>query len=343
MRADNNKFFRRAASIQKKLDKMERIDKPIFERRNMKLDLKAAVRSGNETIKAIGLSKSYKDKIIFKDADVLIAFGERVGLIGSNGSGKTTFLKLLLGEEQPDDGVVEFGANVMAAYLPQKIIFNNEEQTVLETFRENISIVEGKAREYLSKYMFYKSSVFKKVKHLSGGERIRLKLAILLFKDINLLILDEPTNHLDIDSIETLEEALEDFKGTIFLISHDRYFINKIGQRVIVIENHSLKSYLGNYDYFKSEKEKVSLQDLDKPIGKTEKVKKQRNKSEDSKKEAAREKALATIESLEQEISRIDMAMAGDQMDYEELNKLYGRKLELSKELESAMELWLSF
>ncbi|MEH7524815.1 ATP-binding cassette domain-containing protein [Bacillus sp. JJ1503] len=343
MRADNSKFFRRAASIQKKLDKMERIDKPIFERRNMKLDLKAAERSGTETIKAIGLSKSYKDKFIFKDANLLITFGERVGLIGSNGSGKTTFLKMLLGEEQPDDGVVELGANVMTAYLPQQIIFNNEEQTVLEAFREDISIVEGKAREYLSKYMFYKSSVFKKVKHLSGGERIRLKLAILLYKDINLLILDEPTNHLDIDSIETLEEALEDFKGTIFFISHDRYFINKIGQRVIAIENHTLKSYLGNYDYFKSEKEKVSLQDLNKPIVKTEKVKNQRNNSEDSKKEAAKEKALARIESLEQEISEIDIAMSADQMDYEELNKLYGRKLKLSKELESVMELWLSF
>ncbi|MCR2823546.1 ABC-F family ATP-binding cassette domain-containing protein [Lederbergia panacisoli] len=120
MRADNNKFFRRAASIQKKLDKMERIDKPIFERKNMKLDVKAAVRSGNETIKAIGLSKSYEDKIIFKETNVLISFGERVGQLGPNGSGKTTFLKMLLGEEQPDNGVVEFGANVKSAYLPKK-------------------------------------------------------------------------------------------------------------------------------------------------------------------------------------------------------------------------------
>lgn len=233
MRADNNKFFRRAASIQKKLDKMNRIDKPLFERRNLRLDFKETVRSGTETIKAIGLSKSYEDKVILKNADLLIRYGERVGFIGPNGSGKTTFLKMLLGEIKPDDGVVELGANVMAAYLPQKITFKDEEQTLLECFREDISIVEGKAREYLSKFMFYKKSVFKKVKHLSGGERIRLKLAMLLFQDINLLILDEPTNHLDIDSIETLEEALEDFKGTIFFISHDRYFINKIGERVI--------------------------------------------------------------------------------------------------------------
>ncbi|MBY0121771.1 ribosomal protection-like ABC-F family protein [Bacillus sp. S/N-304-OC-R1] len=340
MRADNNKFFRRASSIQKKLDKMERIEKPIFERRNMKLDLKEAVRSGTETIKAIGLSKSYGDKIILRDADLLITFGERAGLIGPNGSGKTTFLKMLLGEEQPDEGVVELGANVVAAYLPQKIVFKDEEHSVIEVFRENISIVEGKAREYLSKYMFYKSSVFKKVKHLSGGERIRLKLAMLLYQDINLLIFDEPTNHLDIDSIETLEEALEDFKGTIFFISHDRYFINKIGQRVIALEDYSLKSYLGNYDNFKIEKEKISIgEETKKPVIKTDKVKKQKSQSEETKKEGAN--ALARIEILEREISEIDLAMAADFMDYEKLNILYERKLELNSELESIMEVWL--
>ncbi|MCR2823545.1 ATP-binding cassette domain-containing protein [Lederbergia panacisoli] len=187
-----------------------------------------------------------------------------------------------------------------------------------------------------------KSSVFKKVKHLSGGERIRLKLAILLFQDINLLILDEPTNHLDIDSIETLEEALDDFKGTIFFISHDRYFINKIGERVVVVEDHSLKSYLGNYDYYKSKKEKVILQERKEPVIKSEKVKTERYSSEDSKKEAAKAKALARIENLENEINEIDMAMAENHNNYEKLNKLYGRKIELNKELDLVMEVWLS-
>jgi ATP-binding cassette, subfamily F, member 3 len=219
----------------------------------MRLDLKVAERSGNETIKAIELSKCYQDKVIFKDADLMIRFGERVGLVGPNGSGKTTFLKMLLGEEQPDQGAVQLGANVIAAYLPQNITFKDEELTVLEAFREDISILEGKAREYLAKFMFYKKSPLKKVKFLSGGERIRLKLAMLLYQDINLLILDEPTNHLDIDSIETLEEALEDFKGTIFFISHDRYFINKIAERVIALEDYGFKSYQGNYDYYKSQ------------------------------------------------------------------------------------------
>lgn len=336
MRADNNKFFRRAASIQKKLNKMERIDKPIFERRNMRLEFKEGQRSGNETIKAIGLSKSYQDKIIFKDSDLMVYYGEKVGLVGPNGSGKTTFLKMLLVEEQPDKGVVELGANVKAAYLPQKITFKNEEFTVLEAFREDISILEGKAREYLAKFMFYKKSPFKKVKHLSGGERIRLKLAMLLYQDINLLILDEPTNHLDIDSIETLEEALEDFKGTIFFISHDRYFINKMAERVVALENYRFKSYSGNYDDYKSQQPKEV------PVENREKDKKQRNKSENINQEEVKANALARIESLEKEITAIDFSLEQDHLDYEELNKLYNRKTHLSEELESVMEWWIS-
>ncbi|MFD3448273.1 ribosomal protection-like ABC-F family protein [Microbacteriaceae bacterium 4G12] len=342
LRGGNDKFFRRAASMQKRLDKMERIDKPVFERKNMQLNFKDTGRSGKETIKAEGLSKSYEGKVLFKDADVMIHFGERVGLIGSNGSGKTTFLKMLLGEEQSDHGVVELGASVKAAYLPQKLTFTNEELTVLECFREDISILEGKAREYLSKFMFYKNSVFKKVKHLSGGERIRLRLGMLLYQDVNLLILDEPTNHLDIDSIETFEEALEDFKGTIFFISHDRYFINKIGERVIAIEDCAFKNYLGNYDYYKSVKEKVSLQETKEPVEKREKNKKQKSNHEGIKQEAEKAKAVKRIESLENEIKELDIAMAAENIDYGELDQLYRRKLELSNELDSAMDLWLS-
>ncbi len=253
IRGGNGKFFKRAASMEKRLERMKNSDeaqKPKVEDKTMKLNFKSSERSGNETIKAEGLCKSYEDKVIFNKADILVNFKERVALIGANGSGKTTFLRVLLGEESPNEGIVELGANVRFGYLPQEITFNNEEYTVLETFRDNISILEGQARQYLSKFMFFGNSVFKKVKALSGGERIRLKLAMLLYEDINLLILDEPTNHLDIDSIETFEEALDEFKGTIFFISHDRYFINKISERIIVIEDYKFKSYLGDYDYY---------------------------------------------------------------------------------------------
>ncbi len=358
-RVDNNKFFKRAASLQKKLDKMKssdtesnkfyrtrgqyvRTEKPKFEKKNMKLNFKDGERSGNETIKAEGLSKSFDDKVILRDVDLLIHFGERAALIGPNGSGKTTFLKMLLDEEKPDSGVVELGANVMAAYLPQKITFKNEEFTVLECFREDISILEGQAREYLSKFMFYGNSVFKKVKHLSGGERIRLKLGKLLYEDVNLLILDEPTNHLDIDSIENFEEALEDFKGTIFFISHDRYFINKISERVISIEDNSFKSYPGNYNYYKNVKEQLKLQEIKEPVIKQEKVKKPKKVDEDKQKEVEKARVERIIEGLENEIKDIDVTMTDDKLDYEELNKLYCKKEELSSKRDEAMELWVS-
>jgi ATPase subunit of ABC transporter with duplicated ATPase domains len=349
IKADNNKFFRRAASIQIKLNKVDRIEKPVFEKRNMNLNLNVAQRSGNVTIKAAGLTKRFEDKAIFKEAELLVNYGERVALIGPNGSGKTTFLKMLLGEEAADAGVVELGANVMVGYLPQKITFHNEELTVLECFREDVFILEGKAREYLSKFMFYGSNVFKKVRHLSGGERIRLKLSKLLFEDINLLILDEPTNHLDTASIETFEEALEDFKGTIFFISHDRYFINKIGERVIAIEDKALKSYLGNYDYYKSVKEELYQQDLNLPFIKRDKKtrnsvegKKTQNVVDGIRKEVESVSVEKRVERLEKEISEIDLAMAVSGLDLEELNRLFLRREELGKELDSVMEVWVS-
>lgn len=342
MRADNNKFFKRAASIQIKLDKMDKIANPTFQKKNMKLDLKAKERSGNDTIKVIGLSKSFEDKVIFKDSDLMVKFGERVALIGPNGSGKTTLLKLLFGEEKPDAGTAELGASVMAAYLPQNITFKNEELTVLECFREDISIVDGKAREYLSKFMFFGGTVFKKVRQLSGGEKIRLKLSKLLYEDVNLLILDEPTNHLDIESIETFEEALEEFNGTIFFISHDRYFINKIGERVVALEDKTFKSYAGNYDYYKKLKEDLKLEPVKKTVVKREKNKDQKNDYKSKKKESETAKTLKGVESVENELKEVESAMTEDGLSYDELNKLYNKKCELNKELDAAMELWLS-
>ncbi len=347
IRADNSKFFKRAASMEKRLEKMKNSDeaqKPKLENKTMKLNFKSSERSGNETIKAEGLCKSYEDKIIFNEADLLVNFKERVALIGPNGSGKTTFLRLLLGEEACDRGIVELGANVSLGYLPQVITFNNEEDTVLQAFRDNVSILEGQARQYLSKFMFFGNSVFKKVKALSGGERIRLKLSMLLYEDINLLILDEPTNHLDIDSIETFEEALDEFKGTIFFISHDRYFINKISERVIAIEDNKFKSYLGNYDYYKEIQDKLKLEKENNTIEQQKEIKKEKKKKEVDevkKKESEIKKLELRIQSLEEEISDIEDSMSNPTISYEELNKLFLEKEELSSELEKVMEEWM--
>ena len=347
IRADNSKFFKRAASMEKRLERMksnEDAQKPKIENKTMKLNFKNSERSGEETIKAKGLCKSYIDRVIFNEADLLINFKERVALVGPNGSGKTTFLKMLLGEEAPDKGTVELGANVKVGYLPQVITFDNEEYTVIQAFRDDISILEGQAREYLSKFMFFGNSVFKKVKALSGGERIRLKLSMLLYEDINLLILDEPTNHLDIDSIETLEEALEEFKGTIFFISHDRYFINKIGERIIAIEDNKFKSYLGNYDYYKEIQDRVKLEKEINDLQKEKVIKKEKKKKEIDevkKRENEIKKLEIKIQKLEKELEGIELTMSNLELNYEELNELFSKKEELSEELEKVMEEWI--
>ena len=343
LKADNNKFFKRAASIQIKLDKMEKIKKPVFERRNMRLNLKSTMRSGNETIKARGVSKQFDDKLIVNDANMMITYGERVALIGPNGSGKTTFLKMLLGEIQADSGHLALGASVNVAYLPQNILFNNEEHTVLECFRDEVVISEGKGREYLAKYMFFGKSVFTKVKDLSGGERIRLKLAKLLYEDVNLLILDEPTNHLDINSIETFESALQDFEGTIFFISHDRYFINKISERIVAIENRSLKNYDGNYTEYKAAVKAKSILEPKPLTNRKTKLKSDNiRQTTDLTIEKTTQKLEARMINLEEAIVDLDQSMAVCCDDYEKLSGLYNQKDELTQTLESVWTEWES-
>ena len=340
-RADNNKFFRRAVSMQKKLDKMEIINKPIFEKQKIKLNFKDTDRSGYEIIKVSNLSKNFENRVIFKDADLNITLGERVALLGPNGSGKTTFIKMLLGETDLDNGKAALGANLKLVYLPQNITFNCEEDTVIECFRENKFILEGKAREYLSRFMFFGKSAFKKVKQLSGGERVRLKLSILLYDEINLLILDEPTNHLDIDSMEILEEALEDFKGTILFISHDRYFINKICTRVVAIEEKNFANYPGNYDCYKHKKDESRPS-----ITPTSIIKKNNNareteviKNRESKMDLT--EVERNIKRLEDEVRRIDENMDTAGANHDELNILYCRREELNKEIDKMIEIWM--
>ncbi|MDD3223397.1 MAG: ABC-F family ATP-binding cassette domain-containing protein [Clostridium sp.] len=250
-RSENEKFFKRAASMQKALDKIQRIDKPIKEKKKIIISSVTSERSGNEVIVIKSLCKSYGEKMLLNKADLLVRNNERVALIGSNGSGKSTLIKILLGEINSDEGIAVLGSSIKLGYLAQNVKFKNEGNTILEEFRENIIITQGKAREYLARYMFFGEAVFKKVSSISGGERSRLMQAILMYNEVNFLILDEPTNHLDIDSRQQLEIFLKKFQGTIFFVSHDRYFINSIASRVVELSDGKLISYDGSYDYYK--------------------------------------------------------------------------------------------
>ncbi len=341
-RADNNKFFRRALSMQRKLEKLERIDRPVLERKSISINFKASERSGYETVKVSGLTKSFGNRTILENADLYITLGERVALIGPNGSGKSTFIKVLLGELEADNGKLQLGANVKLAYLPQHIAFNNEEDTVVECFRENKYIQEGKAREYLSRFMFYGKDACKKVKQLSGGEQVRLKLALLLYEEVNLLILDEPTNHLDIDSIEVLEEALEEFEGTMLFISHDRYFINKVCSRVVAIEDNKLINYEGNYDDYKNKKNERDLLIQQSQVVKKPLIKRAPAAEGKTKSEIDLCRLESDIKFLEDEVKAVEKCMYAPGVGHDELNKLYCKREAINRELDKLLELWMS-
>ncbi|MGH4123275.1 MAG: ribosomal protection-like ABC-F family protein [Clostridium sp.] len=344
IQADNEKFFKRAASMQKRLDKVVRVDKPIINQPKIQLDFGETDRSGRDVVSIKGLCKSFDQKQILEDLNLDIRYGERTALLGDNGSGKSTIIKTLLGEVQGDYGEVKLGSNTKIGYLPQNIIFNNEDLTVIDAFREDMFILEGPARGILAKFLFYGESVFKKVKNLSGGEKSRLKLCKLIQNDINVLILDEPTNHLDIDSRENLEEALMEFSGTILFISHDRFFINKLAVRICEIEDKKIVSYQGNYEYYKEKKNEFKRNKIETPNKEKEKKLKYR---ENTQKQTSNNKLreVETLESriqdLEAKLKEIDIEMNQKGREYEKLLELGKEKEKVQEQLDKAIEKWM--
>jgi ATPase subunit of ABC transporter with duplicated ATPase domains len=342
-RGDNKKFFTRAASMQKMLDKIQRIDKPMLERDSININGDSAGRSGNNVIKVKDLCKSYGEKVLMDKAELLVRNGETVALLGANGCGKSTLIKILLGIDNADDGTATLGSSIKLGYLPQNISFQDENMTILECFRKDIVISEGNARGYLAKYLFFGEMVFKKIGNLSGGERSRLKLAMLMYSEVNLLILDEPTNHLDIDSREELEEFLKEFKGTLFYVSHDRYFINNTANRVVELKNGALISYGGNYEYYKEKSSQIKDFKMVKDVREEKEERKSKKEKvlmteKASNNEWKKMKLEKQIEETEEGLKLLEEEINKFSNDYEKLNALYNEKLNKQKELDCFME-----
>lgn len=253
----NEKFFKRAASMRRALERMEKVKRPVLERRQADFELHPQDRSGRRVAYFEQVEVRYGNQAVLEGASGLIEFGEKIALMGPNGSGKTTLFKVLVGELMPDSGSLEWGARVDVGYLAQQEEPENPKETVLQYFRENAGVEEGEARGILARYLFYGAAVFRSVGQLSGGEWTRLRLALLIHQKPNLLLLDEPTNHLDIASREALEDALQGYQGTVLAISHDRYFVNQVSGKVWDLNQGTLTVYHGNYDDFRAKKDQL--------------------------------------------------------------------------------------
>ena len=326
-RSNDQRFFKKAMNMEKRIEKMQKISRPKLENQKINLSFENDQRSGKSVIEAMKIAKSFGNQVILKETDIKLRYGSRVAIIGQNGSGKSSLVKMLLNELKPDQGEVILGANVNTGFLAQQVMFDNEQQSVLETFREHFSSFEGKARSILARFLFFGDDVFKSVNALSGGERVRLKLCLLMFQEVNFLVLDEPTNHLDIDSQEVLEEALLDFKGTILAISHDRFFINKIAREVIELKNGWITSHPGNYDHYKQQQEKLSKKSGAKQVDRPKDEAKNRH-------QIAREikKIENKIEKQEFIIQEIENEIQHQVTNYENLQQLEQKK-EAAEEL----------
>ena len=238
-------FFRRAENIRKRLERIEIKDKPII-KKELPMNFEFDKRSGNDVLTINNFDLSIEDKILIKNINIKVNHGDKICIIGNNGCGKTTLIKQIINNQTPN---IKIGSNIKIGYIPQQINFEKEE-TILEYSHKYFYGEESHPRSALNKFCFYGEDVFKKTTKLSGGEKVRLKLFALIQDKCNFIILDEPTNHIDIYTKETLEESLKEFNGTLLFISHDRYFINKLANKILYINNNAMTEYIGNYNDF---------------------------------------------------------------------------------------------
>ncbi|WP_370627150.1 ribosomal protection-like ABC-F family protein [Psychrobacillus sp. INOP01] len=324
----NPKLFRQARNMERALERMVKVRKPLVDPKKMELSFEFASRSGKEVVMMKNVYKSFGEKVLLKNAQLNLYWKDRVSIVGRNGSGKSTILNLLRGEILPDNGEASLGSNVRVGYLSQHFEIQDPKARLIDVFRSELNMVEGDARHILAKFMFYGPDVFKRIGDLSGGERMRLRLAQLMHQDINLLILDEPTNHLDIDSREVLEDALADFDGTILAVSHDRYFLNKLFPKTVWLEQGELTTFEGPYEWARIKWEEMLLKQvaIEIPIKKEKAVKPINTRGDERK-------IAEEILSLEQEISLLK-----EQVEMESEWEVYERLLESIQKKELKLE-----
>jgi ATP-binding cassette subfamily F protein 3 len=252
---DNEKFSKKAQSMQKRLDKMERIDKPVLERKRMDLAL-SGWRGSNKVLEVTKVEKRFGSATPLRGVNLLLRHGERVGLIGANGAGKSVLLRILTGQYAPDAGEVKIGPSVQMGYYAQEHETLDPEQSLQLAVRRATKISEEGAVAFLKRYLFSYQQTTQRIGDLSGGERSRLQMALLVLSGANFLLLDEPSNNLDIASAEVLEESLAEFEGTVLVISHDRYFLDRTVNRIVELEDGQLTEYVGNYADYVAQKGK---------------------------------------------------------------------------------------
>ena len=352
---NREKSIKRAESRVKMLDKIQRIEKPIEIDNQMRISLEPRFISGNDVLTVEGLSKAFPGQTLFTDINFEIKRGERVALIGNNGTGKTTILKILNGIVDADAGRFALGSKVQIGYYDQEHHVLHMEKTIFQEISDTYpTLTETEIRNMLAAFLFTGDDVFKLISSLSGGERGRVSLAKLMLSEANFLILDEPTNHLDIASKEILEEALNSYTGTVLYVSHDRYFINQTATRIMDLTNQAIVNYIGDYDYYLEKKEEMTriyapvqetvAQEVKENVSET-KLTWQQQKEEQAlkrKRENELKKVEARIEELETRDKEIDETMVLPDIctNVAECTKLSREKAAIAEELEGLYEKW---
>ena len=333
---NNRTLYRRAMSIQHRMERIKKTEKPKTEK-TMKATFGEKSFSGDMVFTVKNMEKGFDGRTLFSDVNLRVEGGERIALLGDNGTGKSTFIKCLLGEED-FSGKLQYGPTVKWGYLPQIIHFDHPERTLYDTMLYEKNCSPQMARDRLGAFLFSGEDVFKQVKNLSGGEQSRLRLCMLMDEKINLLILDEPTNHLDIASREWVEAAIEEFEGVLLFVSHDRYFIEKFAERIWVLEDGTIKDHPYGYAKYKAIQEREAMAKI--PVQAPPKEKKGKPKGGTKDVDKLIRRLEREIEKQEKMIAELDTAIEAAAADYQELTRLLGEKEAAELELMDLMEQW---